>query len=257
MGRHMHVKVNALFSSILLAGLLLCGCASVDEKHYMGAFTPPTLDNPSGLVNIFRLNIHGDAGFSNVRYIAGTYDERAVDFFLNEVKSDDYAPSEKLKFGKRLLNLSCPTVDGEILSDEACKKAYDAALTVSPLASGPESNFDSFVIIFSTNADAIAETIGAISENTIAVQSVNYLLNKDTLEEAALVSNLKGIKGKSRNATLASLSALLSENYANDGIKKDSTELNILRAIALALEPEKTVSFTTIDEAKVWFSGLE
>lgn len=255
----MHILKSLRSSFIILASVaVLSGCASVDEKHYMGAFTSPTPDNPSGLVNVFRINIKGDAGLSNVRYIAGTYDERAVDFFLNEVKSDDYAPSEKLKFGKRLLNLSCPTKDDKALSQEACKKAYEDALTVSPLSSdGLGGNFDSFVIIFSTNADAIAETIGAISENTVAIQSVNYLLNKDTYEEAAIITNLKTVKALSRKASIDTLSTLFSTAYESEATNKDTLELNILRSIAIALEPERSASFNTLDEAKIWFAGLD
>lgn len=251
-------KVLTLELVIIAAFAILSGCASVNEKHYMGAFTTATPDNPSGLVNVFRINIDGDAGLSNVRYIAGTYDERAIDFFLNEVKSDDYAPSDKLKFGKRLLNLTCPTKDDKPLSQEDCKKAYEDALTVSPLASdGSGGSFDSFVIIFSTNADAIAETIGAISENTVAIQSVNYLLNKDTYEEAAVINNLKSVKALSRKATVDTLSTLFSTAYAADPNNTDTLELNILRTIAIGLDPERNASFTTLDEAKIWFASLD
>ena len=118
-------------------------------------------------------------------------------------------------------------------------------------------NHDSFVIIFSTNADAIAETIGAISENTVAVQSVNYLLHKDVLEEAAVAENLKPLNERSRSATTSALATLFTDDYATNSNGGINPELTILRTVAIALEPERSANLNTIEEAKIWFSTVK
>ncbi len=252
---------NWLFGTISIwvsSVILLTGCAaSVDEKHYFAAVGRPTAENPAGIVNIFRLKVNAKTGLANARYIAGTYDERAVDFFFNEVKSEDYKPSGGLGFGPdKIFPLTCPTKDDSNTEKDECKEAYQQAIKVIPLSPNtPDDDFSAFVIILSTNANAIAETIGAIAESEVAIQSVNYLINKDTFESAERFKAEKALLNRERNALVEDLTARFAK-LESDESPNSRSEMAILRAIAIALEPDKQISFDTTKEADAWFSTV-
>lgn len=128
-------------SAVLLSALLLTsGCAtSFTEDHYFKSVSASS-GRPT---NYFRLRIHGRACFSSARYIAGYYDERAVDLFFDEMKSassQDDAKIESLFQG------------GEI--DLVGEK-------IAPLPPAPEHG--AFLMIFNTNAKAVANAIGAFT----------------------------------------------------------------------------------------------
>lgn len=251
------MKIQLLATCIM--AIALSACASVKEQHYIGAFTKPSANNPTGLVNVFRVNIKGNSGFANVRYITGTYDERAIDFFLNESKAKDYSPSAGLKYGPQRIfeKLECGDKEGKPIDEAACKKVYKDAVSVSTLTTGPNGTNDSFVIILSTNANAIAETIGAITENEIAIKSVNYLLNKDTIEEAALITAKNADFAATRVTAAGTLGTLLTEDYAGSTSKDTSTELLILNLLANELSPGRGIYFSKIEEATAWFSTVQ
>jgi hypothetical protein len=234
------------------------GCSSINEKHYFGTIPDTGSDDPSELVNIFRLTVTGNTAFANVRYLAGRYDERAVELFLNEVKSRDYKESDGTNHGPDVIfNLRCSTQDKTETEVDECKQSYKEALKVVPLKPNTaDSGLDSFVIIMSSNADAIAETIGAFSENTSVIQSLNYLINRDTFEAEKTIEATMPFMIAEKTATLNSLSASFNSLTTQQN-KSTETELAILQSIAIALKPESSTSFTNIDEAKQWFSTVE
>jgi len=245
------------FLCVAFCGYLASGCAVVSEKHYFASVTQPTAANPTGIVNIFRLRVHANTGMANVRYIAGTYDERAVDFFLNEVKAKDYTNKDSTGHVDPVFRLNCPIKDDPATDKDECLESYQEAIRLVPL-SGDADDLDgsAFVIILSTNANAISETIGAIAENDIAIRSVNYLLNRDTFEAAKTLETLKVYHEAERKAVLDTLSGQF-EGYGDHDAQGTERELTILKTIAVALAPDEAITFNDIGEAKAWFSTVK
>jgi len=116
--------------------MLVFGCANIREDHYFKSYSK----NAGVATNYFRLTVKANADLSSARYIAGYYDERAVDLFFNEIKS---------AAGTNQTNPSKLFMDNQESpgSDEVLKP-------LDPQQQG------AFVMIFSTNAEAVANTIG-------------------------------------------------------------------------------------------------
>ena len=242
---------------LLVVATSVIGCAGVTERHYFGAFESPTPSNPTGLVNVFRVNIDANGGWSSMRYIAGVYDERAVEFFLNEAKSQTYTPGSGTTAGlPKIFDLSCKGSDGKAMTPEDCRQAHEKKLTLGSLATGMQQAGGSFVIILSTNADAISETIGSIAESDIMIKSVNYLLNKETIDKAAGITAIKSDVEANRKVAFKTLGSVMGTAYKANQSKAVSDELLILNLIAGELEPDKTVLFTEIEEAKKWILSI-
>ncbi len=146
------------YLGLLLATLMLSGCAAaVKEHHYFASYRKDAAgrDRP---VNFFRLNVAGTAGFSNARYLAGYYDERAIDLFFNEMK----APTNQKLFQE---DAKIPGTDEKL----------------KPL--GATSGNGAFVLIMSTNADSVANAIGSFAESQVVAQALTQLINKDKFKE--------------------------------------------------------------------------
>lgn len=250
---------KAAISALLIA---VSGCvAAINEEHLFATMQTPTPSNPSGIVNVFRIDVDGQSSFANVRYISGTYDERAVDFFLNEVKSQDYTPSAVGATGsKPIFNTTCPKKDDQGTEIDECKEAYEDALKIMPLKGDFSGEGGTFVMILSTNANAIAETIGAFAENDVAIKSFNYMLNKDTYDAAANLAAAKPDQEKENVAIAGTLDQLFAAMTANDTAKQTedtALELAILYSVAVSLRPEEQINFSSIEEAKVWFRSVD
>src|SRR5205085_4768807 len=73
--------------SVALLLLVLCtGCVSgFKETHYFRATDRRTGET----VNYFRLTVSGKDGGTASRFVAGLYDERAVNYFFNEIRTGE------------------------------------------------------------------------------------------------------------------------------------------------------------------------
>ena len=216
------VRVGA--SSIVA---LLCGChAEVRETHYFASFAP---DKPTEPVNFFRLDVVGKSRFTNARYVAGFYDERAVDLFFNEVKSSSAAPS------LFAANLNEPGTN-EVLRP------------LSPADTG------AFVMVLSTNADAIGNAIGSFAESKEIADNISTLLNRKELAKA------------DRDATSFSGEQMLAVGFASEidavlspvALSKsaDNAKAAMLRGLNLIAQSlGATQSFATVADAQQWLSA--
>ncbi|MCI4645330.1 MAG: hypothetical protein MRY64_11140 [Hyphomonadaceae bacterium] len=254
-----------------LGFLCLSACvANIDEIHYFATQTTPTPENPSGIVNIFRVEIDATAAFSNVRYIAGEYDERAVDLFINETKATNYSAQVDLSMPATapIFTHVCSMADkpDDMEADayrEQCIEDYKNRLALIRVAGGDDGKDppikESFVFIFSTDANAISETIGAIAENRVAMESLNALLHKDTFDELSRMRTLSTLEDQKAKATLDTLTRLFQRDgespYAEDASADSMRDIAILRTIAVAMEPGASVNFNTYEEAEAWFSA--
>jgi hypothetical protein len=250
----MHNKLVLRFAAAMFLATVLAGCATVREKHYFATYSEETATSPERLVNIFQLDVQGEGFMSNVRYLAGNYDERAVDYFLNESKSSDYDLRNSTDGSKfpGIWNLTCPD---KATDADPCKETWDKKRSVIPLTAGGVNSNDAFVIIISTNANAISETIGAIAESSTTMQSLSYLMNKDTFDAQAAIGATAEATATHRSVFLNALDAQMT-GYETATAANADRELGILKMLAAELDPGGPAAFDTLEGARAWFATV-
>lgn len=216
--------------SLAGAAAALGGCSTtVSENHFFAAF----VDRPGGErepVQFYRLSVDGNSQFANTRYLTGYFDERAVSLFFNELRS----PTNQKLFD-----------DNMVLPGSSGSK-------ITPLS--PSAENGAFVLIMSTNADAIANTIGSFAESQVVADSLTRLLNRDrflaktqsdaklSINKAEATSLVAQLTVHTQAATTAQSSELAAASYRR-----------ALTALAQSLGysgPE----FSSLEKAREWFA---
>lgn len=221
---------RALLCPVLL---LLAACSTnFREDHYFKS-VGKTGEKPT---NYFRLRVEGRANFSSARYIAGYYDERAVDLFFDEMKSATTTSDSKIE----------PIFQGGEITLANGEK-------IAPLSPKPENG--AFLMIFSTNAKAVANTIGQFAESQVAADAITNLVNRDQVKETARAEASKQKAQQRANAVAAEVEGLVNAlPSANPG--KDATTQAALRLLGgIAQAKGRVGSFQTVEEAKAWFQA--
>lgn len=166
---------------LVVTALGIGGCGTViHENHYFAAF----VDSPEGQrepVQFYRLSVDGNTQFSNTRYLTGYYDERAVSLFFNELKSNTTITSTH-----------------KLFDDNAVLPGTQTKLT--PLT--PTADNGAFVLIMSTNADAVAGTIGAFAESQVVADALTGLFSRERVK-AKLQSDASLAVKKAEGGALA------------------------------------------------------
>jgi len=206
--------------------LLQMGCsASVRERHYFATYPPSgPSDKP---VNLFRLDVKADSRFSNARYVSGFYDERAVDLFFSEITS-----SSQTLFRADLKNPG----------------TNDVLRPLDPTSNG------AFVLVMSTNADAITGAIGAFADSEAAGRSIVSIVNaKDVRAKgsADAASGAVKLQAVAFNAGLQSRVTAAKQSATIETAK--ASYLQVLNL--LAIELGRSEAFSSLDEARVWFQA--
>jgi hypothetical protein len=219
---------------LLFLLVLLSGCATTfKEDHYFKSVS----GNGGPATNYFRLRIQGHAGFSSARYIAGFYDERAVDLFFDEMKSassQDVAKIDSLFQGGEF----------ELANGEK----------IAPLS--PSLKNGAFLMIFSTNAKAVANTIGEFAESQVVADAITNLVNREDLLSAARAGAAVKVTEQRAKAVTAELESLVNALPSDDAPDKDATSKGALRILsAIAQAQGHLASFQTIEEARGWFQS--
>jgi hypothetical protein len=213
---------------MLLSAWLTGGCSTtVSEQHLFATYRPGEPDRP---VNFFRLSVNGGASFSNARYVAGYYDERAIDLFFNEMK----APDKQRIFDATIK----PPGD-------------DASEKFRPLSPTPANG--AFLLIMSTNADDIADTIGSFAESQIVAQALTQLVNKDRIKDKARSDVELTIGGSRSRVLMAKLNGHLAE--AQNASSADAARMAYTRALHALSQAlgNREPSFRDFSDAKRWF----
>ena len=227
-------------ASVVIAILFLLGlnaCAAFKETHLI-----KTVDQDSKKpINYFRLTVNGHAGLSAARYVAGCYDERAVDLFFNELRVSSTSSSTNLE---------------PIFKDDLKSPGTDENIPVLDACNSEGENNGAFVMILSTNADAVANTIGAFAESQVVADSITNLLGADRLREAARLE--AEIVTDQRRATaidqeLTALFNAVPSDTPPDAIATEASYLAILNSITRALNTPQT--FSSLQEADEWLTG--
>jgi hypothetical protein len=144
-------------SLVLSAGLAVAGCGTViNENHYFAAFHAKK-NGDREATQFYRVHVQGTSGFSNVRYLTGYFDDRAVSLYFNEIK-----PPEN----QRLFDDSRTTLPGQ--TDK-----------ITPLS--PTADNGAFMIIMSSNAQAVADTIGNFADSQTVADNLTALMGRDRI----------------------------------------------------------------------------
>lgn len=222
----------------LLIGLL-AGCTKFAERHYFRSINSETRE----AVNYYRLEVEGNAGFSSARYVAGYYDERAVDLFFNELRSGPVCSSGS--------DGTCSTTNVSRKLFVDAQKSPGKDDIIAPLDPGQHG---AFVMIMSTNADAVANTIGSFAENSVAADAITNLINQDKIREHRK-SNANLDVARNRATAFAGELEDLFGKVPKDGASVPATKgayIDVLNAISRALgAPQEFTDFTS---AREWFT---
>ncbi|WP_417483998.1 hypothetical protein [Maricaulis salignorans] len=228
-------RIIIRYLTILTAAVLATACASnVTETHYFAAYSR---DEPREPIEFFRLQVAADAQFSSSRFVAGFYDERAVDFLFDELRMDNGATSPSSDASRQLSSLG----SGEGAPDD-----------ISLLS--PSMDNGAFVLIFSTNADSIARTIGSFSESEIVAQAVTNLLNQERFRGLEQSNARASAQISLANAMTVSFGQSLER--AAQAQAGTAAEAEYLRALGvLARSMGRAEPFSGFDEARGWFGA--
>jgi hypothetical protein len=226
--RHVKIRKQILMSALIVLALLLCGChAGIRETHY---FQTTSASKPDEPVNFFRLEVEGNATFTNARYVAGFYDERAVDLFFNEIKPSAAGDSRQL-FGASL-------------------KDPGSDIVLKPLSPGDRG---AFVLVLSSNADAIASAIGSFAESQEVANNIATLLNHGDLRKAVQSQTSFGGDQVLATAFANELNTVL--DPANLTTSTASAHASMLRALNLIAQSlGAPQSFATVPEVQAWLA---
>ena len=226
----------SICSSILaVCCLSMIGCTTFQEDHFFseevqGAAYP----------NFLRVRVKGGAVFSSARYVAGYYDERALDLFFNEIKTNANNPGKIPKIFEA--NLMLPGTSTKLVPLQDPSQATDRK-------SG------TFMMIFSTNATVVANAIGAFAESNAVADAVINLLNEEKVKAARQADANLSIDQRQATATVSDLdkvmARILAQAAANQSV--DEEMLRLLNGLARGLGSTSTLANT--EEAQAWFDA--
>ena len=213
--------LSAMLGALILV-LVISGCSTINEHYYLhdqAARSGPSLDLP----NYYRVSVKGHAKGSS-RYLAGWFNENAVDVYFNEI-----SPPDKHRFIEQDQSSSnkVVSVDG----DNADKK---------------------LVLLLSSNTDLIAGQIGALAENEMLVDAFMRLSNKQVLVEGYESTQ----KVSLLNARISSI-----QTAGNNTISSlpDSATVDQIRTATLqylnlvATHAGATANFKSVEDATDWW----
>lgn len=208
----------------------LAGCSTFSEQHFF-----KSIDSKRQAINYYRLRVSGATGLSSSRYLSGYFDEAAVDTYFNEIVQ----PANATVFPKR---------------DDAATAAVPApgAERIVPISGGDDGRV--LVLILSSNADEIANQIGAFAENREMTATLGRLLNRDKIEASANAADSLADE-KSRGQTIVALGAEMTTSITKEGVAKDTVAQNVLGFLnAFAREFGQTAPFKDLTEARKWLN---
>lgn len=209
-----------------LVAFLLGGCASFNETHY---FVHTTSDNGK---NYLKLQVIGSTAMSSARYVSGYFDPQAIDLYFNEMRGINQDSPDRYLI---------KNADGTAPTSTKPLVGYS-------LDSGKPHG--DLVMILSTNATAVTDTIGAFSESNSAAQAISYLVNRPMIERYQTAHAQATVEQRQRVATKNQLNSLVAALGSSSADASDQYVLEILNVIANALG--HTSGFVDYQSAADW-----
>ncbi|WP_203292674.1 hypothetical protein [Maricaulis parjimensis] len=218
----------------------------VRETHYFAAY--PEASEGQGSrepVEFYRLQVRANTAFSSSRFVAGYYDERAVDFLFDELRTEDATQTGVTSDSRQLSILG----QGEGSGSGNGNGGGDAVQIFQPT----DKN-GAFVLILSSNADSVARTIGAFSESQLVVESITQLLSRDRIEAA----NRSNAQASTQSSIASALTTAFDQSLerAAGAETGDQAREEYLRSLyLLARSLGRTAPFESFEEARGWFDS--
>jgi len=222
------IATKCLTPSLLLCTGLLNGCASFHETHYF----VQTANNGKAK-NYLRLQVDGSTALSSARYVSGYFDPQAIDLYFNEMRGVD--PSSP---------------DRYLIPSDVAKVAASRETAVGYSLNSQTAHGD-LVMILSTNATAVTDTIGAFSESNTAARAVSNLINKPLLDRYRAEQVQSEIDGRRQAAVKDHLNNLVVALQTASSANSENYVLEILNVIATQFG--RTSTFSDYPEAVKWF----
>jgi len=221
--------VVALASALALSQLLGCA-ATIHENHYFAAYKQ-TADDVREPVQFYRLTVDGNAQLSNVRYLTGFFDERAVSLFFNEMRSP---------------------ANAKLFDDSMTLPGAPAGTKITPLS--PTATDGAFLLIMSNNADAIAGTIGSFAESQVVADSLTRMLNRDRFLAKTKSDAKLSVQKAEATALITQLEA--HAKAAKDAITGEQAAASYRRALTALAQSlgYNGAEFANVAEARSWFT---
>lgn len=214
--------------SCTVASLFLSGCvATIKEDHYWQA-----LDANGEPTNYFRLSVRGQATMSSARYVSGYYDERAVDLFFNELKVNPTQPSD-----------TDTLFEADLLDNTGENE-------IKPLLPGEQDG--AYMLILSTNASSVTNTVGQFAENQVVADAVTNLVNRDLIRTSRTQILLNANSANASAEEVRQLMAAIPTDGGDHAADLTTAYLRVLNGIALSID-KQAESFDDLDAAQRWF----
>ena len=227
-----HASARRVFGALLATCFVgLTGCAAkIQEQHYFAAYRE-NVDGVREPVQFYRLAVDGSAQMSNTRYLTGYFDERAISLFFNEIK----APANQKVFDDAMVLPGAPP-----------------GTKLTPLTPSPENG--ALVMIMSTNADAVASTIGSFAESQVVADSITRMLNRDRVLAKAQSDARLTVQKAEGTALVSQLDAQAkAARTAGSGTDAAANYLRALTTLARGLGYNGE-DFAKLDDARTWFA---
>ncbi|MBX2947199.1 MAG: hypothetical protein KF725_15315 [Cyclobacteriaceae bacterium] len=207
-----------LFILSLAIVIMVAGCQSIREMHYFKdkAGNPP---------NYYRLQIKGHAFLTSSRYLSGNFDEEAVNYYFGEIEQP-----QSVKFESKQLDSKQPNQGIEPIGSDGKK----------------------FVLMLSTNSDAISTAFGNFVESKETQLYLARIINRDKLIELEEMKVSENAEMKRRNRMI-----ILGENYLNSITVSESPESIRIKLLAYLNATAEYFgnpqNFTDLGVAQKWF----
>lgn len=206
-------KMKAFKSMLLffLTFVILNSCQVVREVHYFRSGD-----------NYYRLAVSARAFASKSRYIAGYFDENAVDNYFSELTKKD------------TVNYFYKSANGKGEKDSK-------SLEINPNSK--------LVMILSTNSDAVSDQIGNLAQNDQTLEILARLANKDKINENSDL-NTKITSILSENKAILTTGDLFINSIEDHDVKSQNVILNYLNFISTI--KKLNFNFNSVNDAYEW-----
>jgi hypothetical protein len=187
--------------------------------------------------------------------VSGYYDEAAVDLLFNELKPESSSDTKTSKG-------SSPSTKKASGNQGDGANGQNANLPTSASSSSPQqltpldtSKPGSFVMIFSTNADAVADTIGNFAESNATAQAIGNLVGRSQKSAGKQNADKVASLDASVAATSAEISALINQVPTTAPAARPTIQayLRVLSCISRGLGTGQ--DFQSLEQAATWFNG--
>ena len=221
--------------ALALLTIFVGGCASVHETHYFRS------QQAGASPNYYRVTIDANARATKVRYLAGYFDEQAVEQYFSEFTQPE-----------SLASVTGSQDGGDEGEGDADAQAPSSSARLEPI--DPKLEGRSLVLILSTNVDEIAAQIGGMAENIQVQTALAGLAQREQVEASELAQKrdeLDEARAEQLARTIEQVQAVLDDDKASAKAKQ-AARLRVANALATYLGA--TEPFADLEAAHQWLA---